>query len=145
MAYGRSIQATFKGLKEKIEDNAAEAVEKRVKDIASYAVYVATPDESIDTGAYVTSFSIVEAGKGGGRSRSSKGKPRGRNPQEMKEIGFSQLDSDIKGIDFKRELESGNPRFTLRNRAPHSQDVEDGKHWNKDGYHVFQKIKREFT
>ena len=145
MAYGRSIQATFKGLKEKIEDNAAEAVEKRVKDIASYAVYVATPDESIDTGAYVTSFSIVEAGKGGGRSRSSKGKPRGRNPQEMKEIGFSQLDSDIKGIDFKRGLESGNPRFTLRNRAPHSQDVENGENWNKDGHHVFQKIKRKFT
>ena len=145
MAYRRSIQATLEGVLRKIEDKASEAIEDRMRDVATYAVYVATPDESIDTGAYVTSFSLVEAGKGGGRSRSSKGKPRGRNPQEMKEIGFSQLDSDIKGIDFKKKLESGNPRFTLRNRAPHSQDVENGESWNRDGYHVFQKIRRKFT
>lgn len=140
-----SIQATLNGFREKVETKASEAVGDRMRDVASYAVYVATPDESIDTGSYVTSFSIVPAGKGGGRGRSSKGKPRNRNPQEMKDEGFRQLESDIQNINFKSEMKSENARFTLRNRAPHSRDVENGENWRRDGYHVFEKIRRRFS
>ena len=139
-----SIQATMNAFKDKIENRVADEVEQRFDEIASYAVYVAVPDQSIDTGAYVTSFSIGPAGFGGGRSRSSKNKPKNQNPQAMKDQAYSQLVADIDRIDFKTMLESGDPRFTLRNRAPHVRDVEDGANWKRSGYGVFTKIRRNF-
>ena len=139
-----SIQTTFDALKSKIKAKAEDGVEERLEDIAAYAVYVATPDHSIDTGAYVTSFSIGAAGFGGGRSRSSNNKPKGQNPQAMKDEGFSQLMYDIQRIDFEAVLDSSNTRFTLRNRAPHARDVEDGSSWKSSGYHVFATIKDQF-
>jgi len=139
-----SIQTTFDALKSKIKAKAEDGVEERLEDIAAYAVYVATPDNSIDTGAYVTSFSIGAAGFGGGRSRSSNNKPKGQNPQAMKDEGFSQLMYDIQRIDFEAVLDSSNTRFTLRNRAPHARDVEDGANWKSSGYHVFATIKDQF-
>ena len=144
MAYRGSIQATMQSVKDKIETVTAQAVEEKFEEIAEYTIYVAVPDQSIDTGAYVTSFSIGPAGFGGGRSRSSDNKPRRQNPKAKKDEGFSQLMSDIQGIDFKTMVESGNTKFTLRNRAPHSRDVENGENWQKDGYHVFEKIRSEF-
>jgi len=139
-----SIQATMDSFKNKLEDRVASEVEEQFDRIASYAVYVAVPDQSIDTGAYVTSFSIGKAGFGGGRSRSSKNKPKNQNPQAMKDQAYSQLISDIDRIDFKAMLESDNTKFTIRNRAPHARDVEDGANWRRSGYHVFEKIRRQF-
>ncbi len=130
--------------KDKIENRVADEVEQKFDEIASYAVYVAVPDQSIDTGAYVTSFSIGPAGFGGGRSRSSDNKPKNQNPQAMKDLAYSQLIGDIDRIDFKTMLESGDPRFTLKNRAPHARDVEDGANWKRSGYHVFAKIRNQF-
>jgi hypothetical protein len=144
MTYGRSIQATMDSVKNKVKVASAEALEQKFDEIAAYTIYVAVPDESVDTGAYVTSFSIGPAGFGGGRSRTSNNKPRNQNPQVKKDEGYSQLTSDIEAIDFKSMLESGNMRFTLRNRAPHSQDVENGESWNRDGYHVFEKIRSKY-
>jgi len=88
MAYGRSIQATMDSVKNKINVASAEALEQKFDEIAAYTIYVAVPDESIDTGAYVTSFSIGPAGFGGGRSRSSDNKPRNQNPQAKKDEGL---------------------------------------------------------
>ena len=139
-----SIQATMDSFKNKLEDRVASEVEEQFDRIASYAVYVAVPDQSIDTGAYVTSFSIGRAGFGGGRSRSSKNKPKNQNPQAMKDQAYSQLIGDIDRIDFKTMLESGDARFTLRNRSPHARDVEDGTNWRRSGYHVFAKIRNQF-
>lgn len=139
-----SIQATMNAFKDKIENRVADEVEQKFDEIASYAVYVAVPDQSIDTGAYVTSFSIGKAGFGGGRSRSSDNKPKNQNPQAMKDQAYSQLISDIDSIDFKAMLESGDARFTLKNRAPHARDVEDGANWRRSGYHVFTKIRDKF-
>jgi hypothetical protein len=139
-----SIQATMNAFKDKIENRVADEVEQKFDEIASYAVYVAVPDQSIDTGAYVTSFSIGKAGFGGGRSRSSKNKPKNQNPQAMKDQAYSQLIGDIDRIDFKAMLESGDARFTLKNRAPHARDVEDGANWRRSGYHVFTKIRDKF-
>ena len=139
-----SIQATMDSFKNKLEDRVASEVEEQFDRIASYAVYVAVPDQSIDTGAYVTSFSIGKAGFGGGRSRSSDNKPKNQNPQAMKDQAYSQLIGDIDRIDFKVMLESGDARFTLKNRAPHARDVEDGTNWRRSGYHVFAKIRNQF-
>lgn len=139
-----SIQATMNAFKDKIENRVADEVEQKFDEIASYAVYVAVPDQSIDTGAYVTSFSIGKAGFGGGRSRSSDNKPKNQNPQAMKDQAYSQLIGDIDRIDFKAMLESGDERFTLKNRAPHARDVEDGTNWRRSGYHVFAKIRNQF-
>ena len=139
-----SIQATMNAFKDKIENRVADEVEQKFDEIASYAVYVAVPDQSIDTGAYVTSFSIGKAGFSGGRSRSSDNRPKNQNPQAMKDLAYSQLIGDIDRIDFKTMLESGDPRFTLKNRAPHARDVEDGANWKRSGYHVFAKIRNQF-
>jgi hypothetical protein len=139
-----SIQATMNAFKDKIENRVADEVEQKFDDIASYAVYVAVPDQSIDTGAYVTSFSIGKAGFSGGRSRSSDNRPKNQNPQAMKDQAYSQLIGDIDRIDFKTMLESGDARFTLRNRSPHARDVEDGTNWRRSGYHVFAKIRNQF-
>ena len=139
-----SIQATMNAFKDKIENRVADEVEQKFDEIASYAVYVAVPDQSIDTGAYVTSFSIGKAGFGGGRSRSSDNKPKNQNPQAMKDQAYSQLIGDIDRIDFKTMLESDNTKFTIRNRAPHARDVEDGANWRRSGYHVFTKIRDKF-
>ena len=139
-----SIQATMNAFKGKIENRVADEVEQKFDDIASYAVYVAVPDQSIDTGAYVTSFSIGKAGFSGGRSRSSDNRPKNQNPQAMKDQAYSQLIGDIDRIDFKTMLESGDARFTLRNRSPHARDVEDGTNWRRSGYHVFAKIRNQF-
>ena len=139
-----SIQATMNAFKDKIENRVADEVEQKFDEIASYAVYVAVPDQSIDTGAYVTSFSIGKAGFSGGRSRSSDNRPKNQNPQAMKDQAYSQLIGDIDRIDFKAMLESDNTKFTIRNRAPHARDVEDGANWKRSGYHVFTKIRNQF-
>lgn len=134
-------QVTFKAIKDKVETIAAQRVEDKLKDVAEYAVSISP----VDTGAYVTSFSLVSGGSGGGRSRSSAGKPRNQNPEAKRQEGLGQLYEDINGLAIKQDLEDGNAKFTLRNRAPHANDVEDGTNWKrKDGYYVFTKIKRKF-
>ncbi len=135
-----SIQATFGNIKDKINTATANAVEDRLQDIAEYAVAISP----VDTGAYVTSFSIGKAGFGGGRSRSSDNRPTGQNPETMKQEGLSQLYSDIEALGIKQDLEDGNTRFTIRNRSPHARDVEDGANWKRSGYHVFTKIRNQF-
>lgn len=134
-------QVTFRAIKDRIETIAAEKVEQRLKDISEYAVSI-SPE---DTGAYVTSFSIGRAGFGGGRSRTSHNKPRNQNPGAKRQEALGQLYSDIEGLAIKQDLEDGNAKFTLRNRAPHANAVEDGSNWKKkDGYYVFTKIRRKF-
>jgi len=145
-SYG-GIQTTFKSFKEKIERKTADALEQELKDIAHYAIYSGVPDQAIDTGAYVTSFSIGRSGFGGGRRRSSDNRPKNQNPQSMKEQGYAQLQADINGINFQELIKSGNISFTLRNRSPHAYAVENGGvTWKRDpnGYGVFAKIRSEF-
>jgi hypothetical protein len=141
-----SIQKTFKNLHDKLDAMVAQKVEQRFNSIASYVIYQAVPDEAVDTGAYVTSFSIGIAGFGGGRSRSSRNKPKGANPQAMKSTAHDQLVSDISLIDFDAAVKGGNFGVTLRNRSPHAQEVENGGvTWkaNPNGYGVFAAIIRE--
>ena len=149
-------QITLQTVKDRIYQASAEGVEKRLEDIAYYATHGALTGggrgDGVDTGAYVTSFSIVRAGQGGGRSRTSNNKPTGQDPAQKKQEGYQQLLGDIQGLNLKQMLEDERTKVILRNRSPHAKDVEDG--WGKDvedgwgvaspGYAVFAKVKRKF-
>jgi hypothetical protein len=128
------VKRTFNVIREKIEVASEDLLKGRFEGLADLAIYRAVPDKAIDTGAYVTSFSIGPAGFGGGRSRSSKNKPKHQDPSAMKSQSRGQLQSDIEALDFTGLLASGSIRATLRNRAPHANVVEKK-------YHVFASIK----
>lgn len=135
-----SIQRTFSRLKGRLNDLAEEKIEERLEDLADYTTRISP----VDTGAYVTSFSIKRAGQGGGRSRSSENKPRNQNPEEKKQEAYSNLVGDIQGLNISEMLEQGNVKITLSNRSPHARDVEDGINWRSSGYHVFARIRNKF-
>ena len=143
-----SKQITLQATKDKIHQVASEQLEDRLEDISYYATHTALTGggkgDGVDTGAYVTSFSLLPAGSSGGRSRTSNNKPTDQDPAAKKQEGYSQLLSDIQALDLKGMLESGNAKVTLRNRAPHASDVEDGSSWNSPGYGVFAKVRRRF-
>ena len=83
----------------------------------------------VDTGAYVESFSVTTI-SGGGRSRSSHGRPKGQDPEAKKSQAFEQLLGDISVIP---------PDVTkvyLTNRAPHAKQVEEDH-----GYGVFAVVR----
>jgi hypothetical protein len=116
-----------------------QTVEDRVKDelfsIADYAIAISP----VDTGAYVESFSMLPAGQGGGRSKRSEARTasvkRGTaSRQQFTDIARSNLYADVE----KFSLEASD-KLTLRNRAPHAQDVED-----KHGWSVFTKVRNKF-
>lgn len=135
-----SVQATMSRLKGRLNDLAEEKIEERLEDLADYATRISP----VDTGAYVTSFSIKRAGTSGGRSRSSENKPRNQNPEAKKQEAYGQLLTDIQALNISDMIENGNVRITLRNRSPHARDVEDGANWRSSGYHVFARIRRKF-
>lgn len=135
-----SVQATMSRLKGRLNDMAEEAIEERLEDLADYATRISP----VDTGAYVTSFSIKRGGQGGGRSRSSENKPRNQNPETKRAEAYGQLVTDIQALNISDMIENGNVRITLRNRSPHARDVEDGSNWRSSGYHVFSRIRRKF-
>ena len=135
-----SVQATFSRLKGRLNDLAEEAIEERLEDLADYATRISP----VDTGAYVTSFSIKRSNVGGGRRRTSENKPRNQNPEAKKQEAYGQLLTDIEALNISDMLEQGNVRISLRNRSPHARDVEDGANWRSSGYHVFQRIRNKF-
>ena len=136
-----SIQATFSKIKGRLNDMAEEAIEERLEDLAGYATRISP----VDTGAYVTSFSIKRAGQGGGRSRSSKNKPKDQNPEAKRAEAYGQLVQDIQALNISDMIENGNVRITLSNRSPHARTVEDGgAGWRRGGYHVFTKVRNKF-
>jgi len=137
-----SIQTTLDGIKNKIETKSAEAIKERLEDIADYAVMISP----VSTGAYVNSFSIGRAGFGGGRSQTSDNKPMLQDEMLMKQRALDNLHSDIDQLQIKQDLEDGNTRFTLRNRSPHAENVENGTGWQRTlAYEVFRKVKGRFS
>jgi len=80
------------------------------------------------TGAFAESFSVVPSSSGGGRSRSSKGRPKG-DLVTFREIATSNMVGDISRLDLK-ETKS----ISFRNRAPHAEPVEKK-------YEVFGAVK----
>ena len=130
-----SKQITLDSKIKQLEDLADEKVRDRLEHIANYAIFVSP----VDTGAYVESFSMLPAGKGGGRSKKSEAravsvKEGTASREQFAEEARSNLYSDIKGF----SLETSD-RVTLRNRAPHAREVED-----KLGWSVFTKVRNKF-
>ena len=126
------INSSFYKKMEILDEYVKEYVSDQLIEIAQTAVSFSP----VDTGAYVTSFSY-SVGAGRPRGKSSDNKPKGQNPQAMRQEGLSKLMSDINKIDLKNTT-----RITLRNGSPHAYDVEEGTNWRRtSGYKVFAKIR----
>ena len=108
---------------------AEEQVKDQLVDIAQFA----TTRSPVDSGAYVTSFSMKHS-YSSGRGRTSNNKPRGQDPQVKRSEGFSQLSGDIQSL---KPLE--NPLVVLSNGSPHADEVE-----YRHGYAVFAQVKDKF-
>lgn len=123
-------QVTFK-IKQAQED----AIRDRLTDIAQFVTSVSP----VDTGAYVTSHSMLANNSNSrARGKTSKGKPRKQNREALQQSGFSNLLSDINAIDMDIVT-----RVTLRNDSPHARFVEDGN-GNSRGSLVYTKTRRQF-
>jgi len=128
-----SIQATLKvnpSLKQKmrmVEQQTEDLIRNKLKAIATTAVQYSP----VDTGAYVTSHSLQASSRSYGRGYSSKGKPRGQNPDAMKAEAMENLMGDIAKLDLQDMT-----KVTLRNDSPHAQTVE-----YKHGYAVYAKVR----
>lgn len=112
-----------------LEQTAEERVKDRLIDIAQFA----TTRSPVDTGAYVTSWSMKHS-YSSGRSRTSNNKPRGQDPIAKRQEGLSQLVADIETL---RPLD--NDLVVISNGSPHATEVE-----YKHGYMVFSQIKDRF-
>jgi len=112
---------------------AEQTVEEKVKDQLVDVAQFATSRSPVDTGAYVTSFSIKHS-YSSGRSRTSNNKPRGQSPEAKRQEGLSQLVADIETL---KPLE--NDLIVLSNGSPHANEVE-----YKHGYAVFSQVKDKF-
>jgi len=112
---------------------AEQTVEEKVKDQLTDIAQFATSRSPVDTGAYVTSFSVKHS-YSSGRSRTSNNKPRGQSPEAKRQEGLSQLVADIETL---KPLE--NDLIVLSNGSPHANEVE-----YKHGYAVFSQVKDKF-
>ena len=112
---------------------AEQTVEEKVKDQLTDIAQFATSRSPVDTGAYVTSFSIKHS-YSSGRSRTSNNKPRGQSLEAKRQEGLSQLVADIETL---KPLE--NDLIVLSNGSPHANEVE-----YKHGYAVFSQVKDKF-
>lgn len=116
-----------------LEQTAEDMVKDKLVSIAQDAVTLSP----VDTGAYVTSFSYKTNTSSRGRGKSSKGKPRGQNPQTKRQEGLDNLMTDLNSIDL-----SESKSVTLRNDSPHAEAVEHGEYWPRTGgYFVFTQLR----
>lgn len=119
-----------------VERLAEESVKTKLEDIAEYATRKSM--DSVDTGAYITSFSF-NVGRGRPRGKSSLNRPRKQNQDQKRQEGLALLQEDIAKIpDFKKV-----EKIELRNGAPHADYVESGNGKSR-GHAIFAKIKSEF-
>ena len=104
-----------------------EAVELKLTDIATHIVHFSP----VDTGAFVNSWSFKD-NPGGGRAKSSHGKPKGQNKENERGRSLNNLANDI-----RRTFDTGSPGGSLRsnltitagqyyflNGAPHADKVQ---------------------
>lgn len=85
----------------------------------------------VDTGAYITSFSVKDS-YSSGRSRTSHNKPRGQDPEAKRQESLMQIMGDIESIDFLNA-----ERVVISNGAPHANEVEKK-------YGIFELIRQDF-
>ena len=136
---GAKVNSSFyrkiEAVSEKIEDE----VGKKFFAVARTAV-LASP---VDTGAFVNSWSFKD-NLGGGRSKSSRGKPRNQPDQPNKLTALNNLAKDINtalagsstGGAVKGGIEVPVGDYYLLNRAPHAEQVEKK-------YGITTKVRRQ--
>ena len=115
MAKQITINQSFYQKMEKLENQVREKVWSKGEEVVSYAAAISP----VQTGAFVESFSVVPRGSGGGRSRSSEGRPVLADKAGKKQEEAARLRAEVRTVD---PLEENG--FTLRNRAPHANVVE---------------------
>lgn len=125
-----TINSSFYKKMDQIHNSVKEKVWSKGEEIVSYAAAISP----VKSGAYVESFSVVPRGAGGGRSRSSNNRPDEPDKEGKKMGEASRLRSEVRSID---PLEENG--FTLRNRAPHANEVE-----NTLKHSVFLRTKDRF-
>ena len=119
----KALDAKLQRINEEIE----EAVELKLTDIATHIVHFSP----VDTGAFVNSWSFKD-NPGGGRAKSSHGKPKGQNKENERGRSLNNLANDI-----RRTFDTGSTGGSLRsnltvtageyyflNGAPHADKVE---------------------
>ena len=125
-----------------INETIDEAVENKLTDVA-FDIVSLSP---VDTGAFVNSWSFKD-NLGGGRSKSSLGKPTGRDPRSERGKALNSLVNDI-----KKTVEVGSPggpvkegigiqadsKYYFINRAPHAKEVDENPK-----YKVVDKVIRQ--
>jgi len=126
-----TVNKSFYSKLEAIEEEAKEKAIELGQEVVSFAVGISP----VDTGAYVESFSVVPRGSSGGRSRTSKNRPKASNPEGVRGEAIGRLRSSVVAIDPN---ETGG--FTLINRSPHARAVE-----YKHGYLVFEQTRNRFS
>lgn len=115
MAKQITINQSFYKKMDALRNNVKEKVWSKGEEVVSYAAAISP----VQTGAYVESFSVVPRGAGGGRSRTSNNRPILADKEGKKIDEAARLRAEVRAID---PLEENG--FTLRNRAPHANEVE---------------------
>ena len=118
----KSVSAKIENLKDRVESEVKDDLKKIATDLTTR-----TP---VDTGAFAESFSVVPASSGGGRSKSSKGRPRNQDKGTYRAIAEANMHSDINGLQLFE-----NKSVSFRNRAPHASEALENK------YQVFGAVK----
>lgn len=122
MAYVKSnVRPGSKSISASIRKEMDEIVEPQVKRIIRNVAEDAIFYSPVDTGAFITSWSVVPSGSGGGRSRTSRGKPRQQPYEQKASEALRQVEADIAALDVMET------NAVLRNRAPHAPEVEKRK------------------
>ena len=108
----KSVSAKIKNLKDRLEKDVKNDLKKVAEDLIQRTPVV--------SGAFAESFSVVPASSGGGRSKSSKGRPKTYDTETFLGIARQNMNSDIDKLELIE-----NRSVSFRNRAPHAAAVED--------------------
>ena len=110
----KSISAS---IRKEIDEIAEPQVKRVIRNVAEDAIFYSP----VDTGAFITSWSVVPSGSGAGRSRTSRGKAKNQPYEQKASEALQQVEADIAALDVM------NTNVVLRNRAPHAPVVEQRK------------------
>jgi len=95
MAKQITINQSFYKKMGQLQNQVREKVWTKGEEVVSYAVAISP----VYSGAFVESFSVVPRGSGGGRSRSSEGRPIVADKAGKKQEEAARLRADVRAID----------------------------------------------
>lgn len=129
MKAGFKVNNSFFDKLQMMQDDIAEDAKEHTYQVAERAINNSVP--FVDTGAYITSFSVKDS-YSSGRGRTSHGKPRNQDPEAKRQESLMQIQGDIEAIDFMNA-----ERVVISNGAPHASEVEKN-------HGIFEMIRQDF-